>query len=144
MPTVGKKFGDLFDVYAGMSQKPMFLGEYGADAFNAKIQQEDQQAQADATRELTEEIVARSSLGSNGVCLGGFIFEFNDEWHKDGSGSPSVQDKGGVAPGGGPYPDSTFNEEWWGLVKIDRSPRLAFQAYADIDNPHDSLLELEW
>eukprot|EP00931_Biecheleriopsis_adriatica_P072070 TRINITY_DN4608_c0_g1_i1.p1 TRINITY_DN4608_c0_g1~~TRINITY_DN4608_c0_g1_i1.p1 ORF type:complete len:1027 (-),score=162.98 TRINITY_DN4608_c0_g1_i1:267-3347(-) len=129
----GITFGDLFDVYASISRKPMFLGEYGADAFNANIQMEDQQSQADATRQLTQEIVAASSVRQNGVCLGGFVFEFSDEWHKDSKGSPSVHDTGGIAPGGGPYPDKTFNEEWWGLVDIDRSPRLAFQAYADIN-----------
>jgi len=40
-----------------------------------------------------------------------------------------------VPPGAGPYPDSVFNEEWWGLVKIDRTPRKAFAAFRDVAVP---------
>jgi len=126
----GINFGSLFDTFAARSEKPMFFGEYGADAFNALVNREDQEAQARATTALTEEIVGRSSVRAEGTCLGGFVFEFADEWWKDGNGSPNSHDSGGVAPGGGPYPDQTFNEEWWGLVTVDRQPRLAYTAYA--------------
>jgi len=123
----GKGFGDMFDVYAGITSKPMFLGEYGADAWDARSERENLQAQAEATRDLTEEIVEHSSV-TGGVCAGGFVFEFADEWWKDSDGSASVHDTGGSAPGGGPYPDMTFNEEWWGLVDIDRNERPALEA----------------
>jgi len=130
----GISFGGLFSSYAGLVQKPMFLGEYGADAFNAKIGREDQDSQAKATAALTQEIVAHSSLGG-GVCIGGFVFELADEWWKDGEGSAGVHDVGGSAPGGGPYPDMTFNEEWWGLVDVDRSPRAALRALSGVALP---------
>eukprot|EP00418_Pyrodinium_bahamense_P044377 CAMPEP_0179209632 /NCGR_PEP_ID=MMETSP0796-20121207/104551_1 /TAXON_ID=73915 /ORGANISM="Pyrodinium bahamense, Strain pbaha01" /LENGTH=513 /DNA_ID=CAMNT_0020914591 /DNA_START=56 /DNA_END=1597 /DNA_ORIENTATION=- len=128
----GIGFGDVFETYAQRSSKPLFLGEYGADAFNANTGREDQEAQAKATTALTEDIVARSAVRAGGVCLGGFVFEFADEWWKDSKGSNAVHDQGGVAPGGGPYPDFTFNEEWWGLVDVDRMPRRAFNAYAQV------------
>eukprot|EP00435_Cladocopium_sp_Y103_P061611 s423_g23.t1 len=139
----GISFGNLFQQYEGATSKPMFFGEYGADAFNAKISGEDQDAQAKATKELTEalvdlgaeEILRQSSVLGRGSCVGGFIFEFNDEWHKDNDGSKNRHDTGGTAPGGGPYPDMTFNEEWWGLVNIDRETRKAFDAYKDTDLP---------
>merc|ERR1711937_118166 len=82
----------------------------------------------------TKEIVDRTSV-TGGDVLGGFLFEFNDEWWKDGKGSRSKHDVGGIAPGGGPYPDMTFNEEWWGIVDIDRKPRAAYWAYAAVRNP---------
>jgi len=134
----GLSFGNIFDVFASRSGKPMFFGEYGADAFNANIHREDQEAQAEATRALTNKIMEKSSMLPSGVCLGGFIFEFADEWWKDHSGNKNVHDTGGVAPGGGPHPDSTFNEEWWGLVEIDRRTRLAYDAYADVQVPQGS------
>jgi hypothetical protein len=133
----GISHGGLFDEYAGRSGKPMFMGEYGADAFNAYKGREDQDAQARATKRLTQEIVDRTSVTGD-VVLGGFLFEFNDEWWKDGRGSRSEHDAGGVAPGGGPYPDMTFNEEWWGIVDIDRNPRAAYWEYFAIENPSTS------
>ena len=126
----GISFGNMFSQYEAVSDKPMYLGEYGADAFNANIKREDPESQARATRELTEEIISESSVVGPGACIGGFVFEFADEWWKDGGGSPRVHDTGGIAPGGGPYPDKTFNEEWWGLVTVDREPRQAFDEYA--------------
>jgi hypothetical protein len=124
----GMQFGDLFDRWQAISDKPMYLGEFGADAWNANIGAEDQAAQAEATVALIGEIGANGH-DSGGPCLGGVLFEFADEWWKDGSGSPDQHDIGGVAPGGGPHPDATFNEEWWGLVTVDRQPR---QAYHDL------------
>jgi hypothetical protein len=128
-------FGNLFQDWAARSPKPMYLGEYGADAYDARSNGENQDAQAAATTALTELIVAQSSVNAGGICSGGIIFEFNDEWWKDDAGSPSTHDVGGIAPGGGPHPDLTFNEEWWGLVDIDRRPRKAYTAYANVAMP---------
>jgi hypothetical protein len=126
----GIGFGDLFTRWAELSDKPMFLGEYGADAWDARDGgRENLAAQADATRALTAALLASSTARhADGIVLGGTIFEWNDEWWKDGAGSPDVHDIGGAAPGGGPHPDATFNEEWWGLVDIERRPRPAYEA----------------
>lgn len=125
----GIGFGDLFTAWAARSQKPMFLAEYGADAYNANEARYDPESQAEAVSVLTQEIADNASaFVDGGVASGGSIFEFADEWWKDSEGSPDAHDVGGVAPGGGPHPDQTFNEEWWGLVDVDRVPRPAYEA----------------
>jgi hypothetical protein len=102
------------------------LAEFGADAWNANIDAEDQASQSQAVVALIGEIGAHRADQNAGPCLGGAVFEFADEWWKDGAGRTDQQDIGGVAPGGGPFPDATFNEEWWGIVDINRTPRLVF------------------
>ncbi len=127
----GISFGDLFDQWKARSTKPMFLAEYGADAYNAKLPGYDPASQAKATRALTQEIANHSSAREAAqVCSGGTIFEWSDEWWK--AGNPNQQDNGGTAPGGGPYPDQTFNEEWWGIVSIDRELRDAYRALGEV------------
>jgi exo-beta-1,3-glucanase (GH17 family) len=135
----GIGFGDapnLFQQWEGISQLPMYIGEYGADAWNANanVNAEDQQSQADATTALTQ-LIVENSVKNGGVCLGGIIYAFNDEWWKDGEGALDTHDNGGNAPGGGPHPDATFNEEYWGLVDIDRNRRLAYEAYRNVISP---------
>jgi len=129
----GISFGDLFSTWAERSQKPMFLAEYGADAYNANEDRYDPESQAEAVGALTREIADHGfAFVEGGVASGGSVFEFADEWWKDSGGSPDAHDVGGIAPGGGPYPDQTFNEEWWGLVDVDRVPRPAYEALREV------------
>ncbi len=134
----GLTFGSVFDVWEMTSYKPMFIAEYGADAWNTSTGQLDEDAQAEATRILTELIMENSSvLDSDNVSIGGTIFEFTDEWWKDGSGTLDTHDNGGSAPGSGPYPDNVFNEEYWGILDIDRNPRPAYYALQELFTSED-------
>lgn len=134
-------FGDLFKRFAQRSTKPFFLGEYGADAYDARYSVVNEDAQAHATKLLTQEIMENSAIFPGGICSGGLVFELADEWWKDGDGSPEAQDTGGIAPGGGPFPDRTFNEEWWGLVTLQRVPRKAYYTFASLAIPKPHLVE---
>ena len=138
----GIGFAGLFADWRARSDKPMFLSEYGADAYNADIPAYDPASQALAVSSLSEELLENASaLHDSGVTLGGTVFEFVDEWWKDPSGSPSLHDVGGNAPGGGPFPDQVFNEEWWGLVDIERSTRPAYDSLRQVFLTAQSLLD---
>lgn len=118
---------ERFDAWAAMSPKPMFVGEYGADAYDATSGAEDQAKQAYATQVLTEQIQAAASAANPArPVIGGCIFEFADEWFKAPKSSPASQEPGGFT-NSGVYPDGVANEEWWGLVTVDRVPRQAYE-----------------
>lgn len=135
-------FDDLFEKFKAVSQKPMFMGEYGADAMDSRNQQECPKEQAEATTKLATEIV-ENSVFKGGVCSGGCIFEWSDEWWKDWQSPVGNHSKhgfnfdhpDGACPTFGPYPDKIYNEEWWGLVDLDRKPRPAYYAYKDVGFP---------
>ena len=117
--------GEIFQEWASISTKPMYLSEAGADSYmsatnHGYLQGENQQAQADATYNILNDIFQFQNVCS-GVCL----FAFNDELWK--AGNNEVQDAGGWAPNssGVPY-DGTANEEYWGLVDINRNKKIVF------------------
>jgi exo-beta-1,3-glucanase (GH17 family) len=120
------KPGDLFDSWKKVSDKPMYLAEAGADSYmaatmNGYEQGPNEKAQADATRNILKEI-----FDNKDVCSGVTLFAFNDEWWK--AGNNDTQDPGGWAPesGGVPY-DGAANEEYWGIVDIDRNEKEVFE-----------------
>jgi hypothetical protein len=105
-------------------KKPFFMSEYGGDAYDNRAGRADENAQAAALRQQTSEIRGQLSARNAALpCLGGAPFEWNDEWWKFGSWT--VQDRGGFA-NGGVAPDSFANEDWWGIVDVDRRPRAAY------------------
>ena len=118
--------GPIFSEWSSASKLPMYLSEAGADRF-MKVSQngyeagENEKMQADATKNILDKTFARSD-----VCSGVALFEFSDEWWK--AGNPANHDEGGWAPNsnGVPY-DGAPNEEYWGIVDIDRNKMEAFE-----------------
>ena len=116
----GPGFSRLFDQWGFVSGKPMFLGEYGIDAYNSVTQAEDQATHAQWVGGLWTEIARTLSANNTAnIALGGAIFEWNDEWWK--AGTAGVHDIGGWSPPA--FPDGTASEDWWGIVTIDRVAR---------------------
>lgn len=116
---------EIFEQWKAISNKPMYLSEAGGDSYMtiSKSGYENgvnQKAQADANAKILEAVLNHKDVGS-GVAL----FSFTDGWWK--AGNPSEQNPGGWAPNssGVPY-DGTPNEEYWGIVDIDRNKKLTF------------------
>ena len=123
----------IFDEWDEVSSKPMYLSEAGADSYmtiesHGYAQGENQKAQADANGKILEAI-----FDNKDICSGVTLFAFTDGWWK--AGNPRVQDTGGSAPNssGVPY-DGSPNEEYWGIVDIDRNKKATFPVVKEIYN----------
>ncbi|MEN0005595.1 MAG: glycoside hydrolase family 2 TIM barrel-domain containing protein [Bacteroidota bacterium] len=118
----GVSFTDLYDVVKQKYGKPVLLTEFGADAFNAVQNQEDQLAQAHYVVGNWKEIYENAAgLGKAGNSLGGFTFQFSDGWWKFGQTTNlDVHDNNASWDNGG-YPhdfvegEDNMNEEWFGI-----------------------------
>lgn len=116
----------VFKEWQTVSDKPVYLSEAGADSY-MKIskagfkQGENQRAQAVANAKIIDAVLDRSDVAS-----GIFIFSFTDGLWK--AGNPNQQDIGGWAPNssGVPY-DGAPNEEYWGIVDINRTKKETFE-----------------
>jgi hypothetical protein len=118
----GRSFGDAFKVVKEKLGKPIMFTEFGADAFNALSNQEDQQMQAFFMVENWKEIYQNAAgLGQAGNSIGGFTFQFSDGWWKLGqTKNLDVHDNGASWSNGGYYLDTAngsnnMNEEWFGI-----------------------------
>ena len=130
------KPSSIFSEWQAISDKPMYFAELGADSYMTKATNKytkgiNEQAQADAN-----EIILNEVLSNYDKNIGSFVFQFTDGLWK--AGNPSKQDTGGSAPNsdGTPY-DGTANEEYWGIVDINRNKKITFDviknAYLDFD-----------
>jgi hypothetical protein len=134
----GPTFGTLFSEWKAISAKPIFISEFGTDSYHTTTTSHpiegyvDESMQDSFVKSLLDELAGQlSSRDSNNVCIGGTIFEWVDEWWKvkvgDG-GSIDRQDNGGFFTtwNSGAHPDGCANEEYFGVVRIDRSKKQLF------------------
>ncbi len=119
----GDQMGAVFDSWKTFATKPLHIAEYGADAYNSNITQVDENAQAWADSMLTEIIMENySATNSDGVCVGGSVFSFNDEWWKHGDDWNQTAEGFAFTV----QPDGYGSEEYWGVVDTYRNPRKAY------------------
>lgn len=126
----------LFDQWEKLSDKPFYFSEAGSDSYmsierdNFK-EGENQKAQSVANAKIVETVFQNKHLIS-----GLTLFSFSDEWWK--AGNPDQQDIGGQAPNssGVPY-DGNPNEEFWGIVDIDRNKKESFHVLKEQYNHFD-------
>ena len=118
----GVSFGDAFERVKKEYGKPLLFTEFGADAFNAVQNQEDQEAQAYYMVGNWKEIYANAAgLGKAGNSIGGFTFQFSDGWWKFGqTKNLNLHDNNASWANGGYQRDfeegeNNMNEEWFGI-----------------------------
>ncbi len=122
----GCSFGTAFTDYANKANcdRPLVITEFGADSYDgtAGVPAEDQIMQADCLETLlTEADQALAVRTAGGVSSGQIIFSWSDEWWKsecDPGNAWTTQDTCTSFTNTG-YPDSTIQEEWWGITTLD-------------------------
>lgn len=107
----GFSFGNLFSEFKSKVSKPMFIAEYGLDAFDTVANKVDETTQTSYVSNLFNQI---KTAALSDDTMGGVYFQYSDAWWK--RGSVDTQDiDGWQAPG---FPDKMANEEYWGLFSV--------------------------
>ncbi len=133
----GVSFGNAFEEIFNKVKKPVMFTEFGADAFNAIENSEDQFSQAYYMVGNWKEIyVNAAGLGNAGNSIGGFTFQFSDGWWKFGqTKNLDVHDNNASWSNGGYGRDhiegeNNMNEEWFGIcAKGPTNERGLYQLY---------------
>ena len=126
----GKSFGSFFREAAMKFGRPVVITEFGCDRYNAFIKEEDEGIQAEFIEAQWDEIEKNVyGGGGNGNCLGGFVFEWTDEWWKFNEEDDTmwgVHNTSASWSNGAYYFDIkapqnlNINEEWWGVCAVKR------------------------
>ncbi len=120
----GESFGDFFQVVKDKLNMPVMFTEFGADAYNALTDKEDQYWQSHYNLLNWKEIYENAAgLGKVGNSIGGFTFQFSDGWWKlgfDDRKDADTHETGASWSNGGYYHDTkdgsnNMNEEWFGI-----------------------------
>lgn len=116
----------IFSEWSKVSSKPMYLAEAGGDSYMTISKEgyhegNNEKAQADANSKILKAVFSELK-----ICSGVTLFSFTDGWWK--AGNNNSQDIGGWAPNssGVPY-DGSPNEEYWGIVDIDRNKKQTYE-----------------
>lgn len=119
----GASFRDLFDEVRRTLNVPVVFTEFGADAWNARDDREDQTAQADVVLRQWQEIYANAAgMGLAGNSVGGFTFQWSDGWWKYGQETGLDVHDVNASWANDAYPSdfvrgqNNMNEEWWGIM----------------------------
>jgi hypothetical protein len=159
----GVSFGDMFEVVKQKLNMPIMFTEFGADAFNAMKNAEDQESQAYYMVGNWKEIYENAAgVGKAENSIGGFTFQFSDGWWKygfDDRKNADIHDNNASWSNGGYARDlegkeNNMNEEWFGICAkgptderglYELYPRAAYYALKDAHkfNPYADGTNLE-
>jgi hypothetical protein len=116
----GPTFQGVFEELELVTAKPLLLTEFGKDAFHDGSAQENQSIQAGHLQAQWGEIASRLSADNATEPLAGaVIFEWTDEWWKDG-GANSCLTHSSTILFTRPLDtaDPGYNDEWFGLAAV--------------------------
>ena len=144
----GTSFTDLWQRVDEKLDLPVVFFEFGSDAFNARTFQEDQPAQALILKEQWQEMYNKAyGNGEEGNSIGGYIFEWRDEWWKYlQTENLDIQDTHASWSNQAYLFDWTpdgnnMNEEWFGITALglpnaegvyQAIPRMAYDVMQEI------------
>lgn len=119
----GISFTDLYDRVKNEYGKPVLLTEFGADAYNAKTEKEDQVCQAYYKRGNWKEVYRYAAgMGKAGNSIGGYTFQFSDGWWKYGQTEDLDVHNTEASWANAAYRcdfvegENNMNEEWFGIM----------------------------
>ncbi len=147
----GKSFAIRTNLWTDVEEKldlPVVFFEFGSDAFNAKEFHEDQLAQAAILKYQWQEMYNKAyGNGEEGNSIGGFVFEWRDEWWKYLQVEDlDIHDTHASWSNGGYKFDwvdgkNNMNEEWLGITALGTPnsdgvytvrPRMAYDVLSEI------------
>ncbi len=109
-------FGDLWETLRAQTDKPVIITEFGAPAYYNGVG-EDGLVQADYLKGNWEDMRYNRGGGPGyGNALGGFVFEWQDEWWKAENGKPPNVHDTSKGQGDAPFADGAGHEEWYGIT----------------------------
>jgi len=126
----GKAFGSFFREVSRKFKRPVIITEFGCDRYNAFLNEEDEGIQAEFIKAEWDEIEKNTFEGKGvGNSLGGFLFEWTDEWWKyneDDRYAWDIHNTDASWSNGAYYFDIkaprnlNINEEWWGICALEK------------------------
>lgn len=122
----GRTVGNFWKRLKKNFGKPAVMIEFGCDRYNAYKQEEAEDYQALFLKSIWKEIEKNGANKSGeGNSLGGFLFEWTDEWWKHNEQYQAdwkIHNTEGSWSNGSYYFDAeaenNMNEEWWGIIGL--------------------------
>lgn len=120
-------FGSLWKTAQSAFDRPVFILEYGCDAYHEGmgVHEDNQVMYLDGA--LRDIVLNQAGGPGIGTSIGGVVFEYLDEWWKD-THSNDPEDAHQIKPSGFfPFPDGHNHEEWFGIVGQGNGRHSPFQ-----------------
>jgi len=114
-----------------VSDLPIYFSELGSDSYMTRDFNEFKKGINEEAQAAANKAIINNVFKIRDKVAGILIFQFADGLWK--AGNPKTQDVGGWAPNssGVPY-DGTANEEFWGIVDIERNKKKTFNVIKNL------------